>query len=329
MSGPTDADVRLVLGRFRIGSAVVEPLENAGGFSGARIWRVRTDYREFCLKRWPAMEPDRHREIMRLIRSAVRGGLSFVPAYTPAEAGRDHVLFDGRLWDLANWMPGRADYHSTPSLSKLRAACVALARLHRVWERFAGPLRPCPAVRRRRTAAEEWLDLVAEGFRLDGADADPVTPWAERAWQIVVGRGPRVLDSVAACDLPLPVQPCHCDIWHDHVLFTGEEVTGLIDYGAVKPDNVAADLARMLGSFVGDDRTLWEVGLDAYAEVRSLSDPERQLAPMLDQTGVVLGLANWLRWLYRDGREFADRMAVAKRLSELVLRAEKLASVEE
>jgi hypothetical protein len=46
------------------------------------------------------------------------------------------------------------------------------------------------------------------------------------------------------------------------------------------------------------------------------------LVPLLDRTGVVLGLANWLRWLYVDGREFDDRVTVARRMAELADRAE-------
>ena len=120
----------------------------------------------------------------------------------------------------------------------------------------------------------------------------------------------------------MPVQFCVCDIWHDHVLFTGDAVTGLIDYGSVKPDNVAVDLARLLGSLVGDDAAAFARGLAAYKQVRPLSTDERALVPILDRTGVVLGIANWLRWLYVDGRVYEDRAAVARRLAALVERAE-------
>ena len=42
----------------------------------------------------------------------------------------------------------------------------------------------------------------------------------------------------------------------------------------------------------------------------------------LDETGTILGAANWLRWLYRDGRSYEDRNAVARRLEVLVRRLE-------
>ena len=65
---------------------------------------------------------------------------------------------------------------------------------------------------------------------------------------------PDVLREVrAAARITAPLQVCHGDLWHDHVLFSGEEVTGLIDFDAMKIDSRALDLARLLGSLVKDD----------------------------------------------------------------------------
>ena len=79
----------------------------------------------------------------------------------------------------------------------------------------------------------------------------------------------------------------------------------------------------MLGSLVGDDQGGWQVGLKAYREVRPLSGEEEAQATVLDRTGTVLGAANWLRWLYHDGRSFDDPAAVARRLAVLVERMER------
>jgi Ser/Thr protein kinase RdoA (MazF antagonist) len=102
------------------------------------------------------------------------------------------------------------------------------------------------------------------------------------------------------------------------VLFTGDCVTGLVDYGSCKVDHIAVDLARLIGSLAGDDEALWRAGLDAYALHRPLTDAERALARDLDRSGVVVAAANWLRWLYRDRRAYPDRNAVAQRLAGLV-----------
>src|SRR6202023_1230336 len=80
-------------------------------------------------------------------------------------------------------------------------------------------------------------------------------------------------------------QPCVCDVWHDHVLFEGDTVSGLIDFGGAKVDSVAVDLARLLGSMAGDDPVLRDAGFGAYVAVRPLSLGEVDLVTLLDRTG--------------------------------------------
>ena len=122
---------------------------------------------------------------------------------------------------------------------------------------------------------------------------------------------------------PVLVQPCLCDIWHDHALFDGESVGGMIDYGAMKIDSVAVDLARLLGSLVEDNAELRNVGLAAYGRIRPLSLDEEALVGPLDEATVVLGAANWLKWLYLDKKQFENLDAVAQRLAKLVERLER------
>ena len=121
-----------------------------------------------------------------------------------------------------------------------------------------------------------------------------------------------------------PLQPCLCDVWNDHVLFGGDCVTGLIDYGAMKIDHPAVDLARLLGSLVQDDAAGWATGLAAYREVRPLSADEEELARALDVTGTVAAAAVWLRWLYHEGKEFEDGAAAGRRLKGLTARFGRL-----
>jgi Ser/Thr protein kinase RdoA (MazF antagonist) len=93
-------------------------------------------------------------------------------------------------------------------------------------------------------------------------------------------------------------QPAIRDIHHDHVLFTGDEVTGIIDFGAMRMDTPLTDVARLVGSLAGDDHEARQFALDAYAELRALSEADRKLVDLLDETGLVLGAMNWLTWLY-------------------------------
>jgi Ser/Thr protein kinase RdoA (MazF antagonist) len=320
---PTDADAQNVLRRFKLPAVAIESLGNAGGFSGARLWRVRTSQGDFCLKAWPpgGMTAEHHTEIARLMVHARESGLSFVPSvvYVPSFFPVvSHLEHAGCLWDLVAWMPGVADFHANPSPARLQAACAALAQLHRVWERFAAPPQPCPAVIRRLIVAGEWTNVTGPC-----PFGSPRSAWDVRAYAAVAAHLPAVQRRLEPWrDVAVTVQPCLCDVWHDHVLFTSDAVTGLIDYSALKVDNVAADLARLLGSLVGDDRPRFEMGLDAYASIRPLNRDERELAAVLDRTGVVLGLAGWLRRLYYHDPSIDDWDRVAKRIESLIVRVE-------
>ncbi|HEY7156206.1 MAG TPA: phosphotransferase [Gemmataceae bacterium] len=302
------------------------PLGNRGGFSGADLWRIDGPAGPLCLRAWPAHETwprllFRH----RLMTMARQHGLPFVPAIFNTLDGATGVEHAGRFWELTEWLPGCADYHERPSLARLEAACTALAHLHTVWRNMPGETAVCPAVRRRLDFLDEWHRLVRSGWRpLDAAGrVDPLFPLVERAWRQLpdaLEQVPRRLQRWTATSRRS--QPCLCDLWHDHLLFEGDRLTGIIDYGAAKFDRVAVDLARLLGSLVGDDAAGWQTGLRAYRQVAPLDAEEEELAHLLDETGTILGVANWLRWLYDEKRSFADLSAVARRLGELVARLE-------
>ena len=324
-----DSLARSVCGLFPVVArhANLVSLGNHGGFSGAQLWRVDDAGSSFCLRAWPA-DTSRQRlllihECMRRARSA---GLDFVPLVYDS-AGSTFIERAGRLWELTSWMPGQADYHDAPNDAHLQAACAALALVHRVW-RVDSPVRgPCPAIARRLKQAAEWDDMVASGWRpLFAAHEEPtLRHWAERAWLAARRRIASVPGKLAPwTDQPFVLQPCLCDVWHDHVLFTGNRVSGLIDYGAIKTDHVSVDLARLLGSLVGDDAERWSVGRRSYGMIHSLSPQEETLGRALDQTGAVLALATWLKWLYRDGKGFDDQAAVVRHLAELVMRVEAM-----
>ncbi|HMC63563.1 MAG TPA: aminoglycoside phosphotransferase family protein [Gemmataceae bacterium] len=309
-------------------SSSIRFLGNHGGFSGARLWRVEEPAASWCLRAWPATErlPRRLVEIHRLMRSARQTGLSFVPEIRFTRDKTSWVEHAGRLWDVSQWMPGQADFHNCPTARRLEAALIALASLHNVWSGAHQSQGPCPAVQRRLEKYQEWHDSLRAGWRptFSSTPDDQVRPVAEQAWQLVrrhLDDVPRMLEPWIACAMPL--QPCLCDIWHDHVLFEDQEVAGIIDYGGSKLDHVAVDLARLLGSLVGDSTEQWTTGLGVYRRHRSFSPEEEALAMVLDRTGTLLGAANWLKWLYLEKREFGDRGLVVRRLGTLVERIEK------
>lgn len=299
-------------------------LGNRGGFSGASLWRVG----ENCLRAWPAEgpSPERLRWIHHLMRAARNAGLPFVPVVWETSEGGSSVEMAGRRWELTCWQPGVADFHARPSAARLAAACAALAQIHAAWATLQTEHAPCPAVQRRLRRYAQWHELLRSGWRPSFAceELDPVAPWAARGWRALQSRLHRLPIALSPWkDRPLPLQPCLCDIWHDHVLFEGDAVIGLIDYGSARVDHVATDLARLLGDLVGDDASQWQSALAVYASHRRLSVEEMELARLLDWTGVLLGVVNWLRWLYHERRPYENRAGTARRLARLVERIER------
>jgi Ser/Thr protein kinase RdoA (MazF antagonist) len=101
------------------------------------------------------------------------------------------------------------------------------------------------------------------------------------------------------------------------VLFVGDEVTGIVDLGAMRVETVAADVARLVGSLCGADRQAWRAAIDAYEAVRRLTDNERRLIPVLDVSQILLAGINWIEWVYTERRYFPDPAAVEKRITDI------------
>jgi hypothetical protein len=318
---------REVTDAYALSGVLWKPSGTAGGFSGAQIWRAETgEGQALCLKghppgrmAWSILSGNVHRW-MRETR------LSIVPRIRWTGDGHSTVpsaRWDTGLcwvWELMDWMPGRADFHSSPKDRRLAAAVEAIAELHRNWAKCASSVQPVPAVARRLRALTDWERTVALGWRphftmADGALRQP----AEIAWNILPSRVRQAIrDLEPWLAVTAPLQPCLCDVWHDHVLFDGDRVTGIIDYAAMKIDHPAVDLARLLGSLIPDDPVRTAFALDVYQSLVPLSHP--QLVELLDRTGTVVAATHWLRSLYLDRRSYPNITEVAERLTAIVQR---------
>ena len=310
-----------VTSAYAIPGAVWTPLGSGGGFSGSKVWRgVCADGAAYCLKAHPAGRGNRDTLEGTVHRWMKAADLPFVPRIVTSVRGQTAVEGEGRVWELTAWMPGHADFHLNPSDTRLAAAVTAVAELHRRW---AGPgtlLQPIPGVARRLAALAHWCRLTGSGWRPDLATPHgPTRGPAERAWQLLPALVPdaiRLLEPVRS--LRAPTHPCLCDVWHDHVLFTDDRVTGLIDFAAAKIDHPAVDLARLLGSLIPDDPDRTAFALGVYRRIAPLSHP--QLVDLLDRTGTVVAATHWLRVLYLDRKVLSDPAAIARRLTLIVQR---------
>ncbi len=308
-------DAREVLRQFGVEAASLDALGNRGGFSGASLWHCETLLGPLCLRAWPDFTTTKQLAFIHHLQQ-IAAGLPFVPRLFPTLTGPTWLEHRQRLWELTRWMPGRADFREHPSPARLTAACEALAQLHLVWSSRPPLTGPCPAIERRFEVIRQWQQFAPSLAPLDAAGRQ-----AKRLVERWIAGVPALLAPWRG--LTTALQPCLCDVWHDHVLFEGNRVSALLDYGETKLDHVAVDLARLLGSTIEDDEPSWSAGLTAYRRVRPLSDGEEALARVLDRSGAILGVANWLRWLYHERRPFDNREAALRRMGVLVARLER------
>lgn len=311
----------------------IESLGSAGGFSGARFWRIITSSQILCLRRWPKEHPSIEglEFIQAVLWYVAREGFELVPLPLENVHRGGYVRWGGYLWELAPWMPGKADYWRGANDRKLRAAMSALAGFHLACSTFPLPQKSpanSPGIAIRLARLGDWLR---------GDLAELATAVEPRVWPEMASRGRRILELVPvaaqgvfdllarAARREVAMQPCIRDVWHDHILYEGDRVSGLIDFGSMQPDNVAADVARLLGSLAGDDPRLWELGLKTYEVCRPLSTAELELVRAFDRSTVLMAGLNWLDWVFRQRRRFERRRAVVERVDAILNRLELLA----
>lgn len=320
-------------------SARIDLVEQ-GGFSGARVWKLTTDAGAFALRQWPrpGLERARLTGLHRLLAHIFDRDLPQVAVPVTAKAGTTLVEVHSRLWQLEPWMPGTADFAEAPSDQKLSAALTALAHWHRAAARFVPTESERPWFASHDLAASpgisERLERIAvwNPGRLHNAEQKLAgLPWPEFrgvATEIVdcFRAKRRIIDNElrAASGIRFCLQPCLRDVWHDHVLYTGDEVTGLIDPAACRSETVAGDIARLVGSLIKDDRPRWDVALTAYQTVRPLSLTERGAVELFDRSGVLLSGMTWIDWVVFQGRPVTNPERVQKRLETILTRLQKL-----
>jgi len=113
------------------------------------------------------------------------------------------------------------------------------------------------------------------------------------------------------------LHPCLGDVWSEHVRFEGNKITGLIDFGGMRYDHPAQDLARLLGSYTQGNALRRQLALAQYAPATPELEP---LTILLDDCGTIVSLCNWLRWLLLEKRPFSDQARATSRLQGLLNR---------
>lgn len=327
------------------------PLGNAGGFSGARIWKLTTkDSQVFCLRQWPQAHPthsqlDWHHRVLRHVHSA---GLTCVPVPIHNQDGsticpsRETSQGGGPFWEVSPWMPGQADFRSTVDstsvVEKLTSAMQTLQRWHSATSTFepTSTVASAPGIQMRQkryqATCHGGLTRLEQAIARARTERPTLLQLATVSHEIISAFKEipdRSQELSRACQISVTLQPCIRDIWHDHVLFTNNRVTGLIDFGAMRTATIAGDIARLLGSLAQDNQQLWQLGREAYFQAAPRlnsknTDDLWQLVRIWDRANVLLSGLQWIEWLYVERREFPDESSLETRLQSNLCRLRNL-----
>jgi Ser/Thr protein kinase RdoA (MazF antagonist) len=304
----------------------VAMLGNAGGLSGASLYRFRAGRGELVARRWP----DGRRTLPAVLANihdwvARAGDLGFVPVPLPTLDGRTIVELGGRIWEIAPWMPGTADLARPPSRDHLRLAFGGLAAfLSRLGSGTTHGLSPGLGARVAEIEGLMLGEFARISNRLELFPTDPASPMARRWLDRAIALAPAILESTrVAASRPLPRQPCLRDPRPDHFLFEGDRLTGLVDFGAMGVESVAGDLARLLGEWVGPDRAIRGEALASFEAIRPLSDAELRAIEAFERANALLGPLAWIYWHFFDGRVFDEPDTVVKGLTRRLERLDE------
>ena len=318
------------------------------GASGARILRCPVDENEsLALRRYPkSTQLVRVDEIHKILHHASSRGCDIVPRILPLTRDTYPYVEDGYLWELSEWKPG-SPLDADATVEQIASGARAIGEFHRATQGLVAAVKVCPAVSNRVHRIHKLDSLlqnaIDDGLRLteNGHVAFPQTlqntlknaaAFLKFHWADFRRSSLRRLKPFE--NLKVPCQYVLRDVHREHVLFSTDgsgrqRVTGIIDFDAIRIDCPETDLARWLSSFEkwwNTPEEVWATALAGYRRGSSLENRDqksdslelmRELVTLLADTGIMIGLANWLVWLIYEKRRFPSVLAIDERIAEL------------
>jgi Ser/Thr protein kinase RdoA (MazF antagonist) len=327
------ASIIRVLQNYGIGHAAsksnsqeIEALGSAGGFSGAEFWKITIGPTEYCLRRWPHSKPTRSQaDVIYSTLEYVRQH-SDLPLAFPIQTvhGEPMCRADDANWELSLWMSGNPIAETEINDDQLRAAARALAEFHNTTSSLSQQQRASPAIEFRCTMIDRlWatqLEQLQATQDLSGVVDTGIKKMLLQQFRYQAHALRQQLELVRS--VPVLQIPIFGDIWSDHVLFNNDEVSAILDFGAMKVESPCLDIARLFGSYADYSAEALRRGISYYSEFRELNDLELGLIELYDRGYVLLAGIQWLIWVELEQRVFVDNEAVRQRLQRLVRRCE-------
>ncbi len=334
--------VREAAAAFHLQASVIESV--AGGFSGTRVWKVQDESsRTFALRLLPTVDRRaavRLAELSRWMETLHDSGIAVVPR--PLRCGAKNSIAaagvapwlhhsQAGVWLAETWMSG-TPFPELPSTAAVTELVRVLQSIHASGRRsalaadgsdslFSAREGPSPAVQRRVRMIEELLQGRIRQLQ-EQVSCEPDTELRDLL-MILLRQLPAGLTRVMGelrqeARRAYQLQPVLRDLWYPHALFTGERLSGIVDWQAVDTDHRVVDAARLLRSWCRTDASEFDRGLQVFAAEWALSAGELRLLRTLDQAAVLLSPLTWLQGRYRSVRQRDTGDPASRRLRELL-----------
>lgn len=272
-SPPGDApDLGDVLAAWGLASAQVTALLDGP----ADRWRVEGGNEPMLLRRYDAARPVEAIAYEHDLVAFLADRAWPVPVPVAAASGETAVAAQGARWALFPLLPGAPPPDESIFLQR-RGALLALVHADlAAWDRTVAD----------RSGRVDDFDAVVQAHGLASFEAllarvHAVDPKRANVLAVLRARVDEQLDAYGYAQLP-PL-PLWGGCTSAHVLFDGDDVTGLTDFDEARPDARPVDIAA---SILADTRSIgwritrWVAGYSAHADP-PLSEQEADLVPVV------------------------------------------------
>jgi len=281
----TDKIVELVLSKFAI-NPPFSLLSSNRGLSDSVVYKVRSLDGDFALKSYSPSALSSLQSTHALLDQTRKNNFVLFPLIFRNKENATVVYHDGFCWDLSSWIPGNIpDF----SIFNLVQSVKKLGQFHIAIGSEQSGVGVMPAMERREVEINSFsisaINFSAIGF-LPLFNLVELLKWIRQEVGSLIGS-------------PVPIvkiQYCWGDARRENILFNGCEISGFIDYCAMRKDCREVDVSRMVSSFSGDDYLMWTKALNAYSESSQIN---YLVCRKLDILGTIVSLYRWLNWFQK------------------------------
>ena len=281
----TDKIVELVLSKFAINHPF-SLLSSNRGLSDSVVYKVRSLDGYFALKSYSPSALSSLQSTHALLDQTRKNNFVLFPLIFRNKENATVVYHDGFCWDLSSWIPGNIpDF----SIFNLVQSVKKLGQFHIAIGSEQSGVGVMPAMESREVEINSFsisaINFSAIGF-LPLFNLVELLKWIRQEVGSLIGSPAPIVK----------IQYCWGDARRENILFNGCEISGFIDYCAMRKDCREVDVSRMVSSFSGDDYLMWTKALNAYSESSQIN---YLVCRKLDILGTIVSLYRWLNWFQK------------------------------